>query len=72
MSDTQVVLYLLALLLIYALAAKLDEAAALPVDRLLAQSAHARCVLQAQRRAAQSADAASASPHAAQPIRVAC
>lgn len=72
MSNTQVVLYLLALLLIYALAAKLDEAAAFAVDRSLAQSVHARCVLQAQRQAAQSAVAASTPPHAAQPIRVAC
>lgn len=72
MSNTQVVLYLLALLLIYALAAKLDEAAAFPVDRSLARSVHARCVLQARHQTAQSADAASASTHAAQPIRVAC
>ena len=72
MSNTQVALHLLALLLIYALAAKLDEAAALPVHRPLAQSVHARCVLQAPHRATQSADAASVSTRAAQPMRVAC
>ncbi|TXH48921.1 MAG: hypothetical protein E6Q93_25880 [Burkholderiaceae bacterium] len=72
MSDTQVVLYLLALLSIYALAAKLDEPAALPVHRPLAQPAHARCVHQAQLRAARSMDAASASGQAAQPSRLTC
>ena len=72
MSHIQVALHLLALLLIYALASKLDEPAALPMDRPLAPSMHARCLFQAQRRATQSADAASASTHAAQAIRVAC
>lgn len=72
MSDIQVALYLIALLLIYALAARLDEPAALPAARASSQSIHARCALQAQQRATRSADAASASVHAAQPIRVAC
>jgi hypothetical protein len=71
MSNVQVALHLSALLLIYALASKLDEASTLPVHRPLAQSVHARCMLQAQHRATLSADAASASTHAAQPIRVA-
>lgn len=72
MSHVQVTLYLLALLSIYAFASKLEEPAALPVDHSLAQSVHARCVVQAQPRATQSADAASGSNRAIQPIRVAC
>lgn len=72
MSHIQVALYLFAVLSIYAIAAKLDEPAALPVDRLLAQSVRDRCVVRAPHRAMQSAGAASASSHAAQPIRVAC
>lgn len=72
MSHIQVSLYLLALLSIYAIAAKLEEPAKAPMDRPFAQSSHARCVFQVEPRATQSADAASASPRAARPVRVAC
>lgn len=59
MTHTQVALYLLALLLIYALASKLDERAALPMGRTSAQPTDTQCVLSAWHRIARPADAAS-------------
>jgi hypothetical protein len=59
MTNIQVTLYLLALLLIYALAAKLDERAALPMGRPLAQPIGAQCMLPSRHRIARPADAAS-------------
>lgn len=72
MFDIQVTLYLLALLLIYALAARLDEPAALPMDRPLAQSADRRCRLPAWHLVAPPAVAASASAHSGRPVRFTC
>ena len=62
MTHTQVALYLLALLLIYALAAKLDERAAIPMGRPLAQPIDTQCMFPARHRIAPSADAAASSP----------
>lgn len=66
MSKAHVILCVLALLSIYAVAARLDELAASGTDDSLAQLDRARCARPTRHRAARPADAPSAATHAAQ------
>lgn len=72
MSNTQIALYLFALLSIYALAAKLDEPVASTTDRPLVRFIGARCTPPSLHSAVPHGHAASGPTRAEPSIRVIC